>query len=579
VANVVVSALATWNGKALKKAKQDVNVFDKQLKSLARTLGFTFSATAIVAFSKKAVKAFAEDEAAAKSLQLQLENTGNAFRATEVEAYIKGLEKTYAILTDLRAPFQTLLNVTGSVDLAQRSLEAALDISAGTGQSLATVVGAISAGVRGQTKAIRGLNTGIDESILATGDMNKIMEELERRFSGQAAARLGTYAGKMDALKKSSGEATKIIGEGLVDALIILSKDETVTDLSDAMENFAENTAAATRQIAKLAKGFSDFTTQPAFKPAILALGLLSARRGNFTGFKAALAYVGVSGAIEAGTRDYGNSSAPLGGTRQLSKELMISKLLEKARKREYDIINQKNNIENKNLEELKKKFDLERIGLNQALNVATDEETKLRLKAQLAILDSNEAMAKKLLAELEAAEALKKLAEQARLAGMSIEDFGIFKVKTLSNKIDTYVEDMAISIIRELNARIAAILARFNMTIGGGSGPTDTGGGGSLIYDTALSTARATNNKIQEFLDKFNMTTGGALSSNITNGSIGSSFSYDPLSGMRATAQDIRITVDTAQSGDRFAQLIAESIQVAGRSGYNTSANGSLPV
>jgi hypothetical protein len=34
-----------------------------KLKSLARTLGFTFSATAIVAFSKKAVKAFAEDEA------------------------------------------------------------------------------------------------------------------------------------------------------------------------------------------------------------------------------------------------------------------------------------------------------------------------------------------------------------------------------------------------------------------------------------------------------------------------------------------------------------------------------------
>jgi hypothetical protein len=109
----------------------------------------------LISFSKKAVKAFAEDEAAAKSLQLQLENTGNAFRVTEVEAYIKGLEKTYAILTDLRGPFQTLLNVTGSVDLAQRSLEAALDISAGTGQSLTTVVGAISAGVRGQTKAIK----------------------------------------------------------------------------------------------------------------------------------------------------------------------------------------------------------------------------------------------------------------------------------------------------------------------------------------------------------------------------------------------------------------------------------------
>jgi hypothetical protein len=135
VANVVVSALATWNGKALKKAKQDVDVFSKQIKQFARVFGVAFSATALVAFSKKAVKAFAQDEAAAKSLALQLENTGNAFRVTEVEAYIKSLEKTYSILTDLRAPFQTLLNVTGSVALAQRSLEAALNISAGTGNS------------------------------------------------------------------------------------------------------------------------------------------------------------------------------------------------------------------------------------------------------------------------------------------------------------------------------------------------------------------------------------------------------------------------------------------------------------
>jgi cbb3-type cytochrome oxidase cytochrome c subunit len=93
MANVVVSALATWNGRALKKAKQDVSVFDKQLKNFAKSVGVAFSATKIISFSKKAVKAFAEDEVAAKSLALQLENTGNAFRVTEVEAYIKSLEK------------------------------------------------------------------------------------------------------------------------------------------------------------------------------------------------------------------------------------------------------------------------------------------------------------------------------------------------------------------------------------------------------------------------------------------------------------------------------------------------------
>jgi hypothetical protein len=39
----------------------------------------------------------------------------------------------------------------------------------------------------------------------------------------------------------------------------------------------------------------------------------------------------------------------------------------------------------------------------------------------------------------------------------------------------------------------------------------------------------------------------------------------------------DVNLTV-SSPSGDRFAQLMAESIQVAGRSGYNTSPNGGLP-
>jgi hypothetical protein len=39
----------------------------------------------------------------------------------------------------------------------------------------------------------------------------------------------------------------------------------------------------------------------------------------------------------------------------------------------------------------------------------------------------------------------------------------------------------------------------------------------------------------------------------------------------------DVNLSVN-APSGDAFAQLIAESIQVAGRSGYNTTGAGQLP-
>ena len=543
MANVVVSALATWNGKALKKAKQDVNVFDKQLKSLARTLGFTFSATAIVAFSKKAVKAFAEDQAAAKSLQLQLENTGNAFRATEVEDYIKNLEKTYAILTDLRGPFQTLLNVTGSVDLAQRSLEAALDISAGTGQSLATVIGAISAGVRGQTKALRGLNTGIDENILAGGDMNKIMEELERRFSGQASARLGTYAGKMDMLKKSADEATKAIGEGIVDALVILSKDKSIENLADNFENLGDNIAFAIKELAKLVRGFNDLVNNPSFKAGLLALAILSR---NSKAVAAAFTIVGGSAAAGLATRDFGKGSSQLGGTRQLSKELMTAKLLQNARKKEYDIIVKKNAIENKNVEELKKKFDLERIGITQALNVATDDETKVRLKAQLAILDNNEAMAKKLLAELEAYEALKKLADSAN----KLDEAFRLLIRSMLDQIKPTLDELKALTIGALRSETRAILDY---------GAPAVKGLQQLIAPTQPGTFEDLRGNISGLLEQARPSISGL---------------QQLLSGIQQTsAPTLNLKIDAG--GDRMSQAIAESIQVATRSGYSTVPAG----
>jgi len=415
VANVVVSALATWNGKALRKAKQDVDVFNKQLKNLARTFGITFSAAAVISFSKKAVKAFAEDEAAAKSLATQLTNTGNAFRVSEVEDYIRALEKTFAILTDLRAPFQTLLNVTGSVDLAQRSLRSALDISAGTGKSLEEVVSAIAAGIRGQTKGIIALNTGIDKNIIATGDMNKIMAELEKRFTGQAAARLDTYAGKMDALRKSADESTKIIGTGLVNALTVLSKDNSIQSLSDSMENLATNTANATVALAKLLKQFSDFTSSPTFKPAILALALLTRNPKIVVGVMGSIAG---SEALGVATKDFGSKELPANQKRSASRlELKAIKDSVFFRKQENSQLKAKTEID-----KLKDKFDLERIGLNAALNAATDEETKLRIKAQLAILDNNEALAKKYNAELEGAVAVNKLAVAANTAATFLD-------------------------------------------------------------------------------------------------------------------------------------------------------------
>jgi len=560
MANVVVSALATWNGRALKKAKSDVSVFDKQIKSLGRTFGVTFSAAAVVAFSKSAVKAFAADEVAAKSLALQLENTGNAFRVTEVENYIQGLEKTYAILTDLRKPFQTFLNLTRSVGLSQRTLEAALNISAGTGESLDTVVNALAAGIRGQTKSINNLNTGIDANIIKTGDMNKIMAALEERFKGQAAARLDTYAGKVDVLKKSADEAAKSIGKSLVGALEILSKDNSVSALATDFENLGDNIAYAIIQIAKLIDKLSVLTSSPSFKPALLLLGAAgTAVTKNPAPFLAAFGTVGAMGVGSALTSRRSLSSeenSALAKARILNRriESKIIALTNSKRKEEYDLIKKKTDMD-----KLKEKFDVELIGLQKARNEATDEETKRRLDGLIAIAKNDDALAKKALAELDAAEKAQLFAKNFSIALESI--------KSMTDKINDFIKSQALNFddslnaIKSLNARIAAMIAK----LGGNVSTATDSGPGSAVYNYALEEVKKKNEEIKSFEYNLGLESSRGLNADISE--------FLAKFASSSTAPEIRVTVDAG--GDKLSQAIAESIQVATRSGYSTVPAG----
>jgi hypothetical protein len=71
MANIVVSALATFNGKALKKGKKEISLFEQQVNKLGKTFASVFAARKLLQFSKNAVNAFMADEKAAKSLEVQ----------------------------------------------------------------------------------------------------------------------------------------------------------------------------------------------------------------------------------------------------------------------------------------------------------------------------------------------------------------------------------------------------------------------------------------------------------------------------------------------------------------------------
>jgi len=533
VANVVVSAVSTYNNKGLKQAKKELTAFEKQTQALGRTFRRVFALTALTAYSKKAINAFAADEKAAKSLETQLKNTGYAFSAPGVELYIANLQKATGVLDDqLRPAFQQLLTVTGSITKSQEALNTALNIAAATGRSVSEVSAAIAKGYAGQTSALTRLGVGLSKATLKTGDMDKILGELNDKFAGQAAARLDTYAGKMDQLRVASANAAEVIGKSLLDSISNISKGGTVSSLATQIEDVADSVSYLIRGVGELTKELK----------GLAGIKIPTPGGGSFLDFILRNAPV-ISSYYSAGKRAVGAASA----SRPAADTPAEGRILAAQRRQEARNIKEINRLRTQEIAKLKDQFDIERIGLTKALNEATDQETKLRIQGQIAILDNNEALAKKILAEMQAAEAAKKFAASF---------------------------DAALSSVMALTARINAFILKE-----GGTLPNAGGTGKPITYETALSVARATNTRVENFLDQFTSPSVSAPSFNemppisdfdSTGRYVGTPFG-------QAGGNTMNITIDVAQSGDKFAALIAESIQVATKSGISYGVAGGL--
>jgi hypothetical protein len=243
--------------------------------------------------------------------------------------------------------------------------------------------------------------------------MDKIMAELNQKFSGQAAARLDTYAGKMDLLKVGAENASEEIGKGLLDALSLLGKDKSIENATDAMEGFGKSIGDALYGIGLLISKVNGLASKVGSSGlADLLLRLQPGGKGA-----AVIANALSSFGSKERNKPTSNFTYSLGSSATKDIERSNKLLKEKNRLSAQEIANLKAKTE---VDKLKDKFDIERIGLTLALNQATDAETKLRLQAQLAILDNNEALAKKINAEMDGAEKAKLLADALVKAGQA---------------------------------------------------------------------------------------------------------------------------------------------------------------
>jgi hypothetical protein len=255
MSNVNINIAAEFKGKkAFKEAQTSTDKLTKNVKGLAKSLLAVYSVQKLYSFSKASVKAFAEDDKAAKALGTTLKNLGLAYGSNvgTVNGFISRLEMQTGVLDDeLRPAMDRLLRATGDVTKSQELLGLALDISAGTGKSLTQVSQSLQKAYLGQTQALGRLGVGLTKAELTSSSFEEIQTRLATLFAGQAAAAADTYAGSLAKLTVAGNNAKETIGEGLVDAIKTASGSNTIDPLIKGIDRIANAIAGLARETGK----------------------------------------------------------------------------------------------------------------------------------------------------------------------------------------------------------------------------------------------------------------------------------------------------------------------------------------
>jgi hypothetical protein len=229
-----------FDAKGFKQAETALGKLNGTAKKVAGSLGLAFGAAAVAQYGKAAVKAFADDEAAALRLNRAVENLGIGFANPAIADYIANLERSAAVADDiLRPAFQGLLTTTGSLTQSQKLLNDAITISRASGVDLATVTEDLGKGYVGITKGLTKYNTGLTRAELTSKSFNEILGVILKRSAGAAEDYLDTTAYKFDVLSVATSNASEIIGGGLIDAFALVGGGTDANDAAYVIEGIA----------------------------------------------------------------------------------------------------------------------------------------------------------------------------------------------------------------------------------------------------------------------------------------------------------------------------------------------------
>lgn len=239
--------------KAFKQADTAVDKLTGSVKKLAAGLGLALGARQIGIYSKNAVKAFAEDQKAAKALTLTLNNLGMAFADPTVKTFIADLEAQYGIVDDLLRPaYQKLVTTTGDYVKAQDLLKTALDLSAMSGADVVTVSADLAKAYAGNTRGLIKYGLGLSKTEIQAMSFEEILARIATVSQGQAEEAANSYAGALGRLQVATQNAAESLGKDLITALSTLGGEGGLPKTLSLIESISSAIGDATIGISRL---------------------------------------------------------------------------------------------------------------------------------------------------------------------------------------------------------------------------------------------------------------------------------------------------------------------------------------
>ena len=251
---VSVDLLTRLKPQGFRDLEKQTNRSAKNLQKFGRKIAAVFGAGALVAFLKKSVLAFSENEKALKRLNLELENVNLGFASGIANQFIRNLSLATGIADDeLNPALQRLVRSTYTLTDAQKFLTLAVDISKRTGKDLGSVSVALERAYLGETTALARLKIGYTTASLKGKEFNEILGDLQKRYGGGALATQDDFGTSIDRIKVAFEEAQEAVGEGFVKGLEKSGKsvDEFTRDLIKAGEGLGEFLSKVTNLIDK----------------------------------------------------------------------------------------------------------------------------------------------------------------------------------------------------------------------------------------------------------------------------------------------------------------------------------------